>query len=195
MTAFVIGNGTSRRGLDLHSLRPAGKIYGCNALYRDFAPDFLFSTDPGIAKEIELSGYPENNVFYTRKPSHCNSKTIELNYGYSSGPIAISYAAEHGNKNIYLIGFDLQGIGNKHNNMYSDTENYKDSGSSATFYGNWVNQVFEISRKFHSTEFYRIDDGNTVRPDQWQHQTNIKFQTIDEFVSEVNTVSWQKQKK
>ena len=45
---FCIGNGESRKGLDLESLRPLGKIYGCNALYRDFAPDVLTAVDHGI---------------------------------------------------------------------------------------------------------------------------------------------------
>ena len=32
---FCIGNGESRQGFDLEKLRPHGKIYGCNAIYRD----------------------------------------------------------------------------------------------------------------------------------------------------------------
>ena len=40
-TAFVLGNGVSRKEIDLESLRKWGKTYGCNALYRDFAPDVL----------------------------------------------------------------------------------------------------------------------------------------------------------
>jgi hypothetical protein len=63
---FVLGNGRSRLGLNLNSLKTAGKVFGCNALYRDFTPDVLVATDPGISKEIELSGYPNNNIFYTR---------------------------------------------------------------------------------------------------------------------------------
>jgi len=193
MTAFVIGNGTSRQGLDLKSLRFSGKIYGCNALYRDFSPDYLFATDPGISSEIENSGYPEKNIFYTRHPGHCNSKLIEKNYGYSSGPVAVTYAAENHNRKIYLLGFDLQGLGNKHNNVYSNTEHYKNSSSTATYYGNWINQIFEIAREYPKTKFCRVDNGDTLRPEMWQHLNNIEFLTVAEFLTEVNTVSWQKQ--
>jgi hypothetical protein len=42
---FCIGNGESRKGFDLEKLRPHGKIYGCNALYRDFTPDHLSAVD------------------------------------------------------------------------------------------------------------------------------------------------------
>ena len=42
---FVLGNGESRYGYNLEQFRQWGKIYGCNALYRDFQPDGLISTD------------------------------------------------------------------------------------------------------------------------------------------------------
>jgi hypothetical protein len=190
--AFVIGNGRSRLGLDLHSLRGAGKIFGCNALYRDFAPDVLVATDPGISQEIELSGYPEQHEFYTRRPQHEASKTITKNFGYSSGPVAATYAASEGFEKIYLIGFDLVGINNKHNNVYSGTPNYKEINSEATYYGNWVDQIFNIAREYDTQQFVRVGHENQHWPAQW-YRHNIKKQTIDEFLSEINTVSWQKQ--
>ena len=38
-TIFCIGNGESRTPVDLIKLKPQGKMYGCNGLYRDFIPD------------------------------------------------------------------------------------------------------------------------------------------------------------
>ena len=63
---FCIGNGESRKVLDLEKLRPHGKIYGCNALYRDFTPDVLCAVDSGIMHEIYNSGYCQNNKTYFR---------------------------------------------------------------------------------------------------------------------------------
>ena len=63
---FVIGNGESRRSIDLRQLREHGKIYGCNALYRDFTPDVLVGVDQGIMHEINHSGYCHNNQCYFR---------------------------------------------------------------------------------------------------------------------------------
>jgi len=63
---FCIGNGTSRNGFDLESLRPHGRIYGCNALYRDFTPDVLCAVDQGIMHEIYQSGYCNENEAYFR---------------------------------------------------------------------------------------------------------------------------------
>ena len=47
-TAFIIGNGGTRRSFPLDILRGHGTIYGCNALYRDFEPDFLVAIDAGM---------------------------------------------------------------------------------------------------------------------------------------------------
>ena len=58
---FLIGNGESRKDFDLTQLRQYGKIYGCNALYRDFKPDVLVAVDHGISHEIYNTGYAKEN--------------------------------------------------------------------------------------------------------------------------------------
>ena len=63
---FCIGNGESRQSLDLIKFRPHGKIYGCNALYRDFTPDVLTAVDHGIMHEIYQSGYCDKNETWLR---------------------------------------------------------------------------------------------------------------------------------
>ena len=52
---FCIGNGESRQGFDLEKLRQHGKIYGCNALYRDFMPD-VFSS---ISKSLNFFSFTQ----------------------------------------------------------------------------------------------------------------------------------------
>jgi hypothetical protein len=63
---FCIGNGQSRKDFNLEKLRPHGKIYGCNALYRTFTPDILTAVDHGIMHEIYHSGYCYNNETWFR---------------------------------------------------------------------------------------------------------------------------------
>jgi len=63
---FCIGNGQSRSPIDLLKLKPHGKIYGCNALYREFTPDVLTAVDHGIMHEIYHSGYCDNNETWFR---------------------------------------------------------------------------------------------------------------------------------
>jgi hypothetical protein len=63
---FCIGNGQSRKDFNLEKLRPHGKIYGCNALYRTFTPDVLSAVDHGIMHEIYHSGYCDKNETWFR---------------------------------------------------------------------------------------------------------------------------------
>jgi hypothetical protein len=63
---FCIGNGESRQSLDLNIFKSYGKIYGCNALYRDFTPDVLTAVDHGIMHEIYQSGYCDKNETWLR---------------------------------------------------------------------------------------------------------------------------------
>jgi hypothetical protein len=58
-TAYIIGNGPSRKGLDLDTLD--GTTFGCNALFRDYSPDYLVSGDSSILKELCASEYPKHN--------------------------------------------------------------------------------------------------------------------------------------
>ena len=64
---FVIGNGASRKNVNLDILKQHGKIIGCNALYRDFTPDHLFANDSIILHEILSTDYPKNNEVYLLK--------------------------------------------------------------------------------------------------------------------------------
>ena len=57
--AYIIGNGPSRKQIALEKLD--GVTFGCNALYRDFSPDYLIGGDATIIKEICASGYPKDN--------------------------------------------------------------------------------------------------------------------------------------
>ena len=58
--AFIIGNGLSRKDFNLNRLVGQGCTFGCNALYRDFTPDYLVAIDDKIIEEITQSDYPMN---------------------------------------------------------------------------------------------------------------------------------------
>ena len=78
---FCVGNGQSRKGFDLESLRPHGRIYGCNALYRDFVPDVLISVDHATMHEIYHTGYAwENEMWcrdWTKVPIHMYDRMLQ----------------------------------------------------------------------------------------------------------------------
>ena len=70
--AFVLGNGTSRSAIESELLSELGTIYGCNAIYRTFSPDYLIAVDVKMILEITKSGYQNNHSVWT---NHNNAYT------------------------------------------------------------------------------------------------------------------------
>lgn len=189
--AFIIGNGRSRLDIDLESLRGRGMIYGCNALYRDFTPDVLIATDSGIAKEIQDSGYAKTNRFYTRRPIEgSGAKKIEHNYGWSSGQVALSYAAHARHSYLYMLGFDLAGLDNneKFNNVYADSAHYKTTKDKATFYGNWLKQIVQTTQEYKNTRFIRVIAQDGYAPPELEPLRNLQHMSTNEFKTILNTM-------
>ena len=93
MRCFVLGNGRSRLCIQPSDLIGYGKIYGCNALYREFDPDFLIAVDPKMVMELNSVGYQHTHQVWTN--SNSRYKTFRgFNYfkpslGCSSGPTAL----------------------------------------------------------------------------------------------------------
>jgi hypothetical protein len=62
---LVIGNGESRKGIDIDSLN--GPKIGCNAIYRDFSVNHLICADKRMMKEVLDAGVNNNSLVYTRE--------------------------------------------------------------------------------------------------------------------------------
>jgi hypothetical protein len=187
--AFVLGNGLSRLSVDLHKLKTCGKIYGCNALYREFAPDVLVSTDKGIAGTIQNSGYAHDHLMYTRRPlPGLGARTVPQSYfGFSSGPIAVGLAALDRHLAVYLIGFDMgPSPTNKFNNVYADTEFYRKSISLPTFTGNWIQQIITITKDFPLTSFHRVMGDTTAAVPEFNSVKNLTNMPMLDFVDRIN---------
>ena len=75
---FCIGNGTSRKGFDLETLKPFGKTYACNAIYKDFIPDVLITVDQGIMHEVYHSGYAQRHEMWCRGWTKVPAGTYKL---------------------------------------------------------------------------------------------------------------------
>lgn len=63
---FVIGNGESRKNISIKKLQALGRVWGCNAMYREYNLDGLIAVDPMLEHEIYRSGYTHNNPVYFR---------------------------------------------------------------------------------------------------------------------------------
>jgi len=183
--AFVLGNGVTRQRVNLPELKKFGKIYGCNALYREFEPDYLVAVDEKMVKEIEKTQWQMRHEVWTNP----NKGVLKLqgfrffnpHKGWSSGPTALWLASSHGYDDIYIIGFDYQGLNGKFNNVYADTPNYKRSLEPATYFGNWVNQTEKVIREFQNIKYHRIIEKDTFIPDNIRNITkNLTHQTFEE---------------
>ena len=182
--AFVLGNGVSRQAVDLNQLKALGTTYGCNAIYREFVPDVLISTDTPISERIQHEGYSQKNTHYTRKPlPDSGARRIAQKYfGYSSGPVAVSQAAIDGATTIYLVGFDMgPNRTGRFNNCYADTEFYKKSSANPTFTGNWVRQLQTIMKDYPKTSFFRVVGDTTAEVRELLGVANLAHMQITDF--------------
>lgn len=185
-SAFVLGNGRSRLKLNPEILLDLGTVYGCNAQYREFNPHYLIAVDVKMVNEIIAAGYHKENQVWTNPNKGITTKS-NINFfnphkGWSSGPTALWFAAQNGHKDIYIFGFDYQGLNGLFNNVYADTFNYKKSTDSATFHGNWLSQTEKVIKEFKYTQFYRVIDPGAFVPDRLGPQlTNLRHIGFDEF--------------
>lgn len=187
--AFVLGNGISRQVVNLSLLKTVGKVYGCNALYREFEPDVLISTDAPISEHIQMSGYSARCTHFTRKPlPDTGAHRIPKQYfGYSSGPIAVSLAALDRHISVYLIGFDMGPTRTgRFNNIYADTEFYKKSSSVPTYAGNWTRQLKQITKDFPKTSFFRISGDTTADIPELNGIPNLAHMKMEDFLNRIN---------
>ena len=192
--AFILGNGISRQEINAKSLLNLGVIYGCNAQYREFNPNYLIAVDVKMVNEIIDSGYHLENSVWTNPNKGVKTKD-RINFfnphkGWSSGPTALWFAASNGHKKIYILGFDYQGINGKFNNVYADTYNYKRSNDAATYYGNWLSQTERVIKEFKTVEFIRVIQSGNFIPDKLQNITNLKHITYDEFKKHYENVDF-----
>lgn len=184
--AFVLGNGTSRLQLNHKNLLDKGIVYACNAIYREFEPHHLIAVDVKMINEIVASGYHKTHSVWTNPNKGISTKhylnIFNPHKGWSSGPTALWFASEQHHKDIYIFGFDYQGLEGKFNNVYADTYNYKKSNDAATFHGNWLSQTERTIKDFRNTQYYRVINPGDFIPDQLGIQLkNLKHITYEEF--------------
>ena len=176
--AFVIGNGTSRTPINLQDLRPFGKIYGCNALYRDFIPDYLVAVDTKMVLELNKAGIQHQVETWTNPNRAYNDmvgfKFFQPSKGWSSGPTALWFASEMTDYDtIYILGFDYEGIGTQINNIYANTQNYKASTEKATYFGNWLKQTVITCQNFSQKRYIRVLGESFFTPPELNKLNNV----------------------
>ena len=189
MRCFVLGNGRSRLNISPKDLQPYGKIYGCNALYREFDPDYLIAVDPKMVIEIDKSGYQKSHEVWTNPNSKYRSfqgfRFFQPSLGWSSGPTALNFASTHSPSEVYIFGFDYVGEGGLLNNVYADSFNYKKSTDTATYYGNWRRQTEQVIKNNRNIKYYRVVDDNNFFDPGWDlpNFRNISYKHLREVMA------------
>ena len=182
--AYCIGNGPSRKDFDLESLRATGQTYGCNALYTDFMPDFIFSVDTKMTVTM-----CEDEV--GRKTTHY-APALEVNRPYSKGMLnlipnnphwisgnqAFWTAGVHGHRNIYLIGYDFREYGKDQlNNIYQGHKNYGERHSNDIFEG-WYKQFRDMLKMRPYVNYTIVHDNPPEFLHHMQTGTDLKNSRI-----------------
>lgn len=204
--AVVLGNGPSRTMLYPHSdilpmlkrhkggllAEGAVQTYGCNAIYRDFDPDFLIVTGGEIAQDIVKIGYWFNRIVYSTHDAvlHYPGKfyLIPQNPLWDAGATAAYIACFDGHKKVYLIGFDGHPFSTTINdaNIYVNTRGYSKSDEPHT--GDFfVRSMLNVMSVYDDVEFIRVmPTKNWYTPKSWLYLTNFRQIDFREFVIEVD---------
>lgn len=200
--ALVIGNGESRRSVDLNNLKSTYALIGCNALHRDVVVDHLICCDRRMAEEAVTNPNNKDTIIYVRSEwfrffrkilKNKNIQTVpELPYigemkrdhpdHWGSGGYAILLAATLGFNQIDILGFDLYPVNEKVNNMYKGTVNYAKPEGQAVDYSYWVYQISQIFLYYPNTKFRIINNKDWKLPPQWD-RPNVSFTNIDELIA------------
>lgn len=193
---LVIGNGESRKGIDLPPLRNDYTLIGCNAIHRDLTVDHLICCDRRMAEEATDNPKTQDTLIYVRDDWFNYFRKIKKNKNvrhvpnlpyqgdakqdhpdhWGSGCYAILVATEL-SKDVSIIGFDLYGVSDRVNNIYKGTPNYSKQESNAVDPSYWIYQIGKIFKHNPDTTFTIINIPNWIMPMEWQYN-NVKFQPI-----------------
>jgi hypothetical protein len=173
-SATIIGNGPSRLNFNLDSISKLMMTYGCNALYRDFMPDYLISMDWPVVLEILENEIYLKTTFYTQDTANFNNVSDDIKQHVNwlknmarrldSGNSALEVALSHEYDNIYMIGFDYNIANGILNNVYHGTKHYAHNGaipSATQMAAEWRNRLRKLVKEHPDTQIVRVNGANT----------------------------------
>lgn len=196
--AVVLGNGLSRLEMDLRPIKNhrggllgsrALQTYGCNALYRDFTPDFLVASGNEIVNEIASTNYTKDNIVYTNSIhllEHPSKFYLIPHDPYAdAGTTAAYIACFDGHKNIYLLGFDGQDPAPYNNNLYAGTNAY-DSKTTQIDDTKWKANMRQLMSVYNDVDFALVFKYTRPVPNAWKDLPNVRSINHRTFILEVD---------
>ena len=190
--AFILGNGESRTWLEPEDLKEYGKVWMCNAAYRDHKPDALVAVDTRMIEEIVDSGYVatfEGETHFYPKEGQEGQHSL-FRWGHSSGPWAalISLTHDHPDE-VYLIGHDIYATDPRNwiNNVYKGTENYVRVNHPQHDPHNWINELQRLFYNFPDVKFYHVSP--VKKPAEWDKIPNLIYLTLTQLWFQLNSIT------
>lgn len=194
--AHVIGNSTSRLGFNLDLLngqtggsqgvRSVGQTYGCNLLYKDFAPTFLICTNKDLCAEISETDYCEDNIVYSQIKNilnHPNKFHLYPNIFMGSvGSLATRIACADGHKIIYLLGMTTY-LKDEDNLYIGQHDCYKAPNDLAATNKKFVDEMCRIFQTYSDVEFYFVYKDKGLMPEAYNWCNNVKEISVMEYIN------------
>jgi len=202
MSKFVsiIGNGESRRGFDLSTLKGFSDVIGCNAQFRDYAFDTFVCCDKHMCQEAANSVGKTTSI-YTRKdwasqfamwpnvkplpelPVEGDERPDEP-FHWGTGPYSGVLALTYKPKAIFMIGFDLHSINKKVNNIYKDTKGYQyiKRPVDPRYWIHQFQKLFELD----NCRWIIVNNKDWQMPEGWKKQKNVFHETYEGLIKFIN---------
>lgn len=187
-TAFIIGNGVSRKPIDLNTLVGKGTIFGCNALYREFNKyDYLVSIDKSfqviMQANDEVFGADDRIIFPPDNECWEDAEYSPNRRRSNAGMNAMLEAIRRDHDKLYCLGFDFL---LKDNELSEDNLFKNQAGYGPETHASHRDNVHRVSylewfmRKHHKTKF------TFVLPENEEYQTltapNVTGMYISKFI-------------
>lgn len=193
----VLGNGESRKFLNIESLKADYTIIGCNAVHRDYPVDHLICCDRRMVKEATENPNIKETFIYVREEHYHYFRKVKKNKKihllptlpyvgdrradipthWGSGPYAILIACLMSPQEIHIFGFDLYGNGDFVNNIYKGSVNYKSTNESAVDPSYWIYQISKLMILYPKIHFFVYNNEDWNIPIQWK-QNNVSFKIV-----------------
>jgi hypothetical protein len=191
-TAVIIGNGESRLDFNLNEFKKQNvkkrmQTYGCNALFRDFTPDFLICSRTDVIEEVVRSNYCSTNIVYATGSAILDYPGkfhfIPQDPGWNSGSLAAYIACFDGFNKIILVGFDGNDTPGYTNNVYNNSEGYTDlQEQTDKFMALSMSHVFKT---YPLIDFVLVNStGRGYMPQEWYGHTNLRRISFRDLVLE-----------
>ena len=184
--ALIIGNGPSRKSINIDKAGRNIATYGCNAIYRDHKfIDYIIAIDDGMIAELQRAEHSWSNIIIPPEDERYEPWDYSVAVGRqgrarnNAGMIAMHEAIKHGKNDLTCIGFDF--LANSTDNMYDGTKNYGPETRCDGAGNQWRGLYFSWFLDQHPTVSFTMVMADDAFYDKNHNIPNLHFTTVSEY--------------